>query len=194
MAIIVPSILESTAEGFSNTCSRVTRVAGVERIHIDFCDGIFVPNTTIKVGDIDILNPAYTWEAHLMLSEPTEFFDYSMLGFKVVIVHCEAYKTVESLLTAVRAIKQQGLKPGVAIKPGTDVSVLRKVDETEFFQVMGVEPGFQGAVMVDSTPSRVATLRNTIPHAIIEVDGGVKLINVKQLSNSGADLLNVGSG
>lgn len=194
MAILVPSILEKNKQDFDSVCNQVMKVAGVERIHVDFCDGKFVANNTVSVEDLDLLSPAFEFEAHLMLDKPSDFLDYKLLGFKIVIIHMEAFPNLEDLISALEAIKIQGLESGVAIKPGTPVEELKKISHlTNFFQIMGVEPGFQGAPFVEVTPERVKELRSLLPNAIIEVDGGVKMETISKLFNAGADILNAGS-
>ena len=76
MSTIIPAILETTKADFSEKLNLVTKLPSVERIQVDFGDGEFVPNRMLSISDIDLLNPAFTWEAHLMVKEPKDFFDY----------------------------------------------------------------------------------------------------------------------
>lgn len=194
MAQIVPAILEQDEAGFSDKVARVTKLAGCERIQVDFGDGVFIKNRLLPVADIDSLNPAFHWEAHLMIKEPADFLDYQIAGFKTILVHYEAYPSVEELQQAVVSIKAQGLKPGIVINPDTKVEVLRVFDNAaNHFLIMGVHPGYQGQAFIPETVERVAALRKLIPGAIIEVDGGVNVDNIPQLVKAGADLLVVGS-
>ena len=73
MAVIVPAILEETTDGFLDKVSEIVKIPQVECIQVDFGDGKFVPHTTLNVLDINPLNPAFTWEAHLMVEEPVDF-------------------------------------------------------------------------------------------------------------------------
>ena len=91
MSVIVPAILEQTREGFDDKNFIIERIFGVERIQVDFEDGQFVPGQTLSVGKLDILNPAFHYEAHLMVKEPADFIDYQIAGFKTVIIHYEAF-------------------------------------------------------------------------------------------------------
>ncbi len=100
MAQIVPAILEQTIEGFADKVSRMVKLPGVERIQVDFADNVFVPNKTLGVSEIDALNPAFHWEAHLMIDEPTDFLDYQICGFKTIVVHFDAYNLPTKLKLA----------------------------------------------------------------------------------------------
>lgn len=194
MAQLVPSILETTKEGFLATYGQETKLPGVTRIQVDFGDGIFVPNTLLPVGEIDVLNPAFHWEAHLMLKEAKDFLDYQICGFKTIIVHYEAYAEVEDLKNAIRSIKSTGAEPAICLKNETPVEVLKQfAGEIKHFQLMSVNPGFQGTLFFENIYRRIAELRKLIPNAIIEVDGGINFSNARQIVAEGADLLILGS-
>jgi len=194
MAQIVPAILEKTKEGFLDKLAKITKLPGVARIQVDFGDGLFVPNAMLPVSEIEVLSPAFHFEAHLMVKEPKDFFDYQLSGFKTLLVHYEAFSTPDGLMQAISAIKSAGLKPGICLKNETPVSVLEKFfPEVDQFQLMGIVPGFQGQPFLENTYERVVELRKRLPNAIIEVDGGVTLGNAKRLAQSGADLLIAGS-
>ena len=92
------------------------------------------------------------------------------------------------------SIRSLGMKCGVVINPTTKVEVLKEfVGLADQFLIMSVNPGFQGQAFLEETFSRVKELRMLLPNAIIEVDGGVSLSNIRELSHAGADLLVVGS-
>src|SRR3989338_2089969 len=124
MAIIVPAILEKTVDGFKNKLALIAKLPDIQRIQVDFCDGKFVPNVTLPITEIDPLNPAFIWEAHLMVEEPVDFLDYQISGFSVVIVHYEAFKDKTTIFSTLREIKKLRLKVGLALNPETSVSVL----------------------------------------------------------------------
>ena len=194
MPQLVPSILETTKEAFQNIYHQETKLSGVERIQIDFGDGVFVPNKILSVEEIDALNPAFYWEAHLMIKEPSDFLDYKICGFKTVIIHYEAFNDKAGLLKAIEQIKSQGMEPAICVSPDTEISALKDfTDVIKHFQIMSVYPGYQGTPFVEKTYQRIAELRGILPNAIIEVDGGVSAGNIKQLISAGADLLILGS-
>lgn len=194
MPLLVPSILETSKEGFLATYAKEIKLPGVARIQVDFGDGIFVPNRILDVKEMDVLSPAIHWEAHLMIESPDDFLDYQICGFKTIIVHYEAYKSPEDLRQALASIKEVGLEPALCLKNETPVQ--RAVEFSSLanhFQLMSVKPGFQGTPFLENTYNRVKELRSLLPNAIIEVDGGVNINNVKQLAAAGADLLILGS-
>lgn len=194
MAQIVPAILENTKEGFLDRMSRVVKLPGVERIQVDFGDGVFVPNNILPIDQIDTLNPAFHWEAHLMIKEPNDFLDYKICGFKTLIVHYEAYQNTTNIKNALEEIRKLGLRSGLAINPDTAVSILQEFNGfADQFLIMSLNPGFQGHPFLPSTIDRLKELRALIPHAIIEVDGGINLSNVKAVVQTGCDLISVGS-
>ena len=179
---------------FFDKLARVTKLPGVNRIQVDFGDGVFVPNQMLPVSEIEVLSPAFHFEAHLMMQAPQDFFDYQLSGFKTVIVHFEAFANAAALHQAVSQIKTAGLRPGICLNNETPVEVLEEFyPDVEQFQLMGIVPGFQGQPFFENTFERVAELKKRLPNAIIEVDGGVSLQNAKRLIESGADLLIAGS-
>jgi len=194
MPKIVPAILESTKEGFLDKLSRVLKIPGVERIHVDFGDGTFVPRELLSVTEIDSLSPAYMWEAHIMAKGPNDFLDYKISGFRTVIIHYEAFESIEKIKQVIQNMRAEGLEPGVSINPGTPVSVLESlVDEVKYFQIMSVQPGAQGQEFIGSSLEKIAALRKMCPNAILEVDGGINETNIKKVAEAGADLIIAGS-
>ena len=194
MAKLVPSILETTKEGFLATYAKETKLPGVDRIQVDFGDGIFVPNKMLPVTEMDALNPAFHWEAHLMVKEPKDFLDYKICGFKTIVIHFEAFSSSVDIVKAMHDIKELGLEPALCVSPDTEVKVLGGfADYTTHFQLMSVYPGYQGTPFVEKTYDRIKELRKLIPNAIIEIDGGVGLTNVKKIADAGADMMILGS-
>ena len=194
MAKLVPSILEETKDKFLDTMSRELKLPGVERLQVDFGDGAFIDRRLLSAEAMDTLNPAFEWEAHLMIKEPKDFLDYKIAGFQTVLIHYEAFDNSRDLHHAIDKIKAEGLKPALVINPGTPVDVLKNFSNIiNHFQIMGVHPGYQGQEFIPNTIERTGHLRKLIPNAIIEVDGGVNMSNVKQLAQAGADMLILGS-
>jgi len=194
MPVIVPAILEKTGEDFDDRNFILERISGVERIHVDFADGKFVSNQTLPAGKLDILNPAFHFEAHLMVKEPLDFIDYQIAGFKTVIIHYEAFASEELVDNAATAITKLGMVPGVAVNPETPASVLRYFGDTiRHFLIMTTHPGLQGNLFLPESIERIRELRRQLAHVTIEVDGGINSSNAYSLITAGADLLVVGS-
>lgn len=194
MPQIVPAILEDTKAQFAEKMSRIVVLPGVERMQVDFSDGKLVPRTSLPIGEIDLLNPAFHWEAHLMVSQPEEFLDYKISGFGTVIIHLEAYQSSEQLLKALDKIREQQMKCGLAINPKTPVASLKDyIHKADQFTLLSVDPGFQGQQFIQTSLERITELRRLAPDAIIEVDGGLNETNLYAVAAAGADLLVVGS-
>jgi len=194
MPQVVPSILETSKDGFLATYAKEIKLPGVTRIQVDFGDGVFVPNQILDIKEMDVLSPAVHWEAHLMIQEPKDFLEYQICGFKTIIVHYEAYKTLEDLGQALSLIKGVGLEPALCLKNETPVAAAVEFSSIiNHFQLMSVKPGYQGTPFLANTYDRIKELRSLLPNAILEVDGGINADNVKLLANAGADLLILGS-
>lgn len=194
MAIIVPAILEQTKEDFIARAQNLERVTSATRMQVDFADGKFVPNTTVSVQDLDSLNPAYFWEAHLMVEEPVDFFDYQMLGFGVIIVHFEAFVDTTALERSLAAIRGLGMKTGLALNPETPVSVVIPFDHlVDQYTLLTIHPGFQGQDLLAGSLERVTELKRLVPGCVAEVDGGVSARTIAAAARAGADILVVGS-
>lgn len=195
MSSIIPAILEQTREEFDDKNFIIERISGVERIHVDFIEaGQFGEQKTVTANKLDILNPAFHYEAHLMINQPEDFIDYQIAGFKTIIIHYEAFSGEEQVDNAATAIAKLGMAPSVAINPETPVSVLRYFGDTiRHFLVMSIHPGSQGTPFLPESIKRVAELRALLGHVTIEVDGGINSSNARSVISAGADLLVVGS-
>ena len=192
MPTIIPAILEETKEAFLQKLSLVSKIPGVERIQVDFGDGEFISNRLLSAAEIDGLNPAIHFEAHLMIKAPKDFLDYQICGFKTIIIHYEAYESAVDVKSALDELRKMGFKTGVAINPDTAVKVLKDLVADQYL-IMGVVPGRQGQAFISSTINRIGELRKLIPNAIIEVDGGINMDNVKEVAQVGADFIVAGS-
>lgn len=194
MTLIIPAILEETKQNLENKISQIIELNGVERIQVDFADGVFVPSKTLPIDEFPHLNVNFIWEAHLMVKAPFSFLDYTTAGFKTIVIHYEAFENEQAIYEVIEEIKSLGLTPVLAINPETAISKLTSFSSiVEQYLILSVHPGFQGAIYLPESPARVAELRKQQPNAIIEVDGGIKENNALLLASSGADYLVVGS-
>lgn len=194
MSTIVPAILESTPEGFSTRAEQFERVPEARRIQVDFCDGVFVAGKTIGIKDVELLNPAVFWEAHIMAEAPNNFFDYQLVGFGLLVVHFEAFVGDAAVRNALAAIRSLGLKVGLGVNPETDLQrVVPYAGLVDQYTLLTIHPGQQGQTMLPESLDRIRQLRTLLPDVVIEVDGGVKSGNIAAVAAAGADLLVVGS-
>ena len=194
---IAPSIL---AADFGNLQRDVEMVNHSEAdwFHLDIMDGVFVPNISYGMPIVKTIakHATKTLDAHLMIIDPDRYIKtFADLGMDYLTVHFEA---CNHLHRTIQAIKNEGVKAGVALNPHTNVMQLEDtIQDIDLALVMSVNPGFGGQSFIDNTYSKVEKLKEMIlrknSSAMIEVDGGVTDKNAKKLVEAGADVLVAGS-
>ncbi len=194
---IAPSIL---AADFSNLQREVEMLnsSPADWIHVDIMDGVFVPNISfgIPVTKAIHAHAKKPLDVHLMIVNPDQYLQaFAEAGAAVLTVHVEACTHLHRTL---QAIKNLGIKAGVAVNPHTPVEVLSEViQDIDLVCVMSVNPGFGGQKFISNSLSKVSRLKNLIlskkAHTLIEVDGGVTTENAGNLIHAGADILVAGS-
>ncbi len=195
--IIAPSIL-SADFGMLKSEIEMINQSQADWFHVDVMDGVFVPN--ISFG-FPVMSSLQKWaqkplDVHLMIIEPQRYIkQFADHGTAIITVHYEACLHLHSVI---QSIKDCGCKAGVAINPHTPVAHLESIlAEIDLVLIMSVNPGFGGQAFISNSLNKITQLnqlRSQLnPKLLIEVDGGVSLINKDLLLQSGADALVAGS-
>jgi ribulose-phosphate 3-epimerase len=197
MIKIAPSILSADFSRLGEEVQAVDQ-AGADYIHVDVMDGHFVPNITIGPLVVKALRKVTgkPLDVHLMIENPDRYIrDFAEAGADIITVHQE---TVPHLHRTIQLIKDCGKKAGVSINPATPAATLDVIlDDLDLVLVMSVNPGFGGQDFIPSALGKIRALRQQITQrhlaTEIEVDGGIKVDNIRDVVTAGADVLVAGS-
>lgn len=197
MTRIAPSILSADFMRLGEEI-RAAGEAGADMLHVDIMDGHFVPNITIGPFIVEAIRKStdLPLDVHLMIEEPDRYLkDFITAGADYLTVHVEASV---HLHRTVQWIKESGARAGVSLNPATPVWALEPIlPDLDLVLVMSVNPGFGGQGFIPQCLEKIRALRTIIGEkglsALIEVDGGVKPDNAREIKDAGADILVMGS-
>lgn len=167
-------------------------------VHLDIMDGVFVPNISYGFAVVEAVRRCTDkpLDAHLMIVDPDRYLPrFAKAGANVITVHYEACTHLHRTLQAIREL---GVKAGVAINPHTPPELLRDIlPYADLVLLMSVNPGFGGQRFIETSWGKLARLVEMVRaeerETLIEIDGGVGAENAGKLWEAGADVLVAGS-
>lgn len=197
MKEIAPSLL---AADFYDLKSQIEELNStkIKYLHLDIMDGNYVPNISYGPDIIKNLrnHTDLIFDVHLMIEKPENYIDnFVDAGADIISFHPETTKHPNRL---VNYIKSKGVKAGIVLNTHVDESVLKYlIDDIDLILVMTVVPGFGGQSFIPQIMNKIENIRKIIDESnrdiILEVDGGIKIDNIKEVSDAGVDLFVAGS-
>ena len=197
MNCLSPSILSADFVNLERDIQQADD-AGAQYIHIDVMDGHFVPPITIGADVVSAIRGITdkVLDCHLMVENPGSMIaDFAAAGADIVTVHAEACTHLDRI---VHQIKDAGMMAGVALNPATPLSALEYVlPDLDMVLLMSVNPGYGGQAFIPYTLQKLDQLRDILSarhlKTDVEVDGGIKLMNVTDVLDAGANIIVAGS-
>lgn len=196
--LIAPSILSADFARLGDDVAKVL-AAGADVVHFDVMDNHYVPNLTIgpmvcqALRDYGIEAPI---DVHLMVKPVDRIIpDFAKAGASLITFHPEASDHVDRSLGL---IKEMGCQAGLVLNPATSLSCLEYVmDKLDVILLMSVNPGFGGQSFIPGTLDKLRQVRRLIDESgrdiRLEIDGGVKVDNIREIAEAGADMFVAGS-
>ena len=198
MKKIAASILSADFSRLAEEVRAVEEARAVV-IHVDVMDGHFVPNITIGPLVVQGLKKltSLPLDVHLMIENPERYVEvFAQAGSDWITIHAEV---CPNLKRVIRKVRESKARPGIVLKPATPLKTLFPVlDEIDLVLIMSVNPGFGGQSFIPATLKKIERLRKIVDQdhypLEIEVDGGVKVENIREVSAAGGDIFVVGTG
>lgn len=195
--LIAPSVLSADFANLQRDIELINS-SDADWFHVDIMDGVFVPNISFGFPVMEAIRKYATkpLDVHLMIVNPDEYIErFVKAGAYMVTVH---YEACTHLHKTIQTIKNAGAKACVALNPHTPVELLTDIlGDLDMVLIMSVNPGFGGQHFIPHTFDKIRRLKamsvKLNPDLLIEVDGGVSLLNTAELLEAGADVLVAGS-
>ena len=197
MLKIAPSILSADFANLGRDIESIEKY-GADVVHFDVMDGRYVPNISFGVPIMKSIKglTKLPFDVHLMIEEPSKYIeDFAKSGADIITFHYEAETHIDR---TINYIKSFGVKAGIALNPGTSVSLIKDlIPSLDMVLIMSVNPGFGGQKYIPYASEKIRELKKLKDELnkdlIIEVDGGVGKDNIKDIVNCGVDLVVAGS-
>ena len=195
---IAPSILSANFAKLGEEVENILN-AGADIVHFDVMDNHYVPNLTIGPLVCEALrNHGVTApiDVHLMVKPVDRIIpDFASAGASYITFHPEASEHIDRTISL---IKESGCKAGLVFNPATPLNHLDHViDQLDMVLLMSVNPGFGGQSFIPETLEKLRVVRDLIDsrnlRTRLEIDGGVKIENIKEIASAGADTFVAGS-
>lgn len=195
---IAPSLLSADFANLERDIKMLEK-GGAHLLHIDVMDGHFVPNITIGPPVVKAIKKVASipLDVHLMIENPSDYVNaFIDAGADYLTVHAEA---TPHLHRVIQKIKARGVKVGVSLNPHTPLSAIAEVlGDLDLILIMSVNPGFGGQSFIPNSLDKLKRLQkllaeNNAQHIEVEIDGGIKLDNIKEVSDAGCDIFVAGS-
>lgn len=195
--ILSPSLLSADFGRLAEELAALEE-GGIEWVHWDVMDGVFVPNITFGPPVIRALRgrSKLFFDCHLMVIKPERYInDFLEAGANLICVHAEATSHLERTVSQIR---EAGVKAAVALNPATPLSYVEYLlPELDMVLIMSVNPGFGGQAFIPFSLEKIRRLRKMIDEqgarTLIQVDGGVTPENIAVITEAGADVIVSGS-
>jgi len=194
---IAPSVLSADFANLQNDIEMINR-SKADWFHVDVMDGVFVPNISFGMPVVKAIHKhaKKPLDVHLMIVDPDRYIqDFKACGAEILTVHFEACTHLHRTL---QAIRNAGMRAGVAINPHTPVTALTDIlSDVDLVLLMSVNPGFGGQSFIENTFNKLTQLKKLREEKglsfLIEIDGGVNGTNADKLIHAGADVLVAGN-
>jgi ribulose-phosphate 3-epimerase len=197
MIKIAPSILSADFSKLGEEVGKLENY-GADLVHIDVMDGMFVPNISFGIPVIKSIRKVtnLAFDVHLMIEEPSRYIeDFVKAGADIITVHYEADRHIDR---TINYIKSFGVKAAVALNPGTTVDNIKHlISNLDMVLIMSVNPGFGGQKYIKYCSEKIEEVKRLSnkfnKNLMIEVDGGIGIDNIKEVVDSGANVIVAGS-
>ncbi len=174
---------------------------GCEFVHVDVMDGHFVPNITMGPMVVKSLKPLLArynavMDVHLMITNPDDYLkEFAEAGADVITVHVESCGRLGDTVETIRSL---GVRPGITLNPDTKLDkIMEVIPNVDLVLIMSVHPGFGGQEFVPAAMKKIVDVRKMLDEteskAELEVDGGIKVSNVRSVVEAGASVVVAGS-